>query len=133
MSRSPATEASGGPTSHSAVGNTPYRPCRGKDCRPPGPAPTPEPTFHGHIKNSVTGRVSEGFWGSEFSAAAKKAVEASAAPRSSSCGKTPGKKSGRRDGELPEAVAALGTSTEQKEEEGHEQPAACEPQPAQPT
>ncbi|CAM9940175.1 unnamed protein product [Ectocarpus sp. 4 AP-2014] len=133
MSSPPAAEASGSAGASSAVGTTPYRQCRGKDCRPPGPAPSPEPRFHSHWWNRETGQDYEAFWGNEFGAAALRAAEAIAAPGFSSSGKRRGKKFGGRRDDIGEAAAALSTPTEQKDEEGHEEPATCEPQPRQPT
>ncbi|CAN0329758.1 unnamed protein product, partial [Ectocarpus sp. 6 AP-2014] len=61
---------------HSAVDNTELRRCQGENCRPPGPAPSPVPSFHSHWGNSGTGQVSRGFWGPIDGPAAANAMRA---------------------------------------------------------
>ncbi|CAM9573753.1 unnamed protein product, partial [Ectocarpus sp. 4 AP-2014] len=93
MSSTPATEASGGPTSHSSAYNIAYRKCTKTECLPVGPAPSPQPTFHLHRVNLGTGDMSAGCWGTNSTSEAMNAAEAVAAPRSSSSGERRGNNS----------------------------------------
>ncbi|CBJ30962.1 conserved unknown protein [Ectocarpus siliculosus] len=82
----------------SAVDNTEVRQCQGENCRPPGPAPSPVPSFHSHWGNSGTGQVSRGFWGPIDGPAAANALRAVAAP-------TSGRRKRQRLGQRGEAAA----------------------------
>ncbi|CAN0253430.1 unnamed protein product, partial [Ectocarpus sp. 13 AM-2016] len=53
--------------------NTGFQQCRLKNCRPFGRPPSPEPTFHAHVKDTESGDVSAGFWGPIDGPAAAKA------------------------------------------------------------
>ncbi|CAM9422564.1 unnamed protein product, partial [Ectocarpus fasciculatus] len=40
-----------------------YEACESLACVPIGPVPSPEPSYHGHFRHIVTGRLSSAFWG----------------------------------------------------------------------